>query len=105
MTVQIVSWDQLPKIQPCHVTWLDEREICPMVNEHAHGGALPEDAQVFSCSSYRAGNCVRAGAFTLCAFHDLEFNWKKAKDWRRQPDGALMYAPIRGMRRNGKSAG
>ena len=101
MGLQVVSWDALPKVQTCHVTWLDERECCPMVQAHAHGGPLPEDRDVFSCPAYAAGNCKRAGAFVLCAFHDFEFDWTKARDWRRQPDGALMYAPVRG-RRNGK---
>lgn len=92
-TISIVSWDQLPKVQRCHVSWLDERECCPMVQAHAHGGPLPEDAEVFACPSYAAGNCKRAGAFVLCAFHDFDFDWKKARDWQRRPDGFLEYRP------------
>lgn len=102
MALQTISWDALPKVQQCHVTWLDERELCPMVHDHAHGGPLPDDDRVFGCAAYAAGNCRRAGAFVLCAFHDLAFDWSKARDWKRQDDGALMYSPVRG-RRNGRS--
>lgn len=102
MGLQVISWDALPKVQQCHVTWLDERELCPMVHEHAHGGPLPEDDQVFGCPSYAAGNCKRAGAFVLCAFHDLAFDWRKARDWQRQADGALMYVPVRSRRKRDK---
>lgn len=105
MSVVTVSWEQLPKIQTCDVQWLDEREVCPKVNQHAHGAPLPEDGEVFACPAYAAGNCKRAGAFVMCAFHDLTFDWKKARDWKRQPDGVLLYAPMRGMsRRNGRPA-
>ena len=95
MGLQIVSWDALPKIQTCHVTWLDERELCPMVQTHAHGEPLPEDAEVFACKSYAAGNCKRAGALVLCAFHDFDFDWKKARDWQPVSDGGYFYAPKR----------
>ncbi len=73
-----------------------------MVQAHAHGGALPEDDQVFGCSAYAAGNCKRAGALVLCAFHDLAFDWRKARDWQPVSGGGYFYAPKR-TRRNGKA--
>jgi len=105
--IKIVTWDQLPEVQCKHVTYLDERELCLKVNAYAHGGAAPDVLRdICTCPSYAAGNCKRAGAFEPCAFHDPDFDWRKARDWAALPEGGMLYdpKPVRPARRNGKTA-
>ena len=101
MTIQTVKVDALPvttfaDLPPMYrreVKLLDERELCPKVNTVAHGGDWPADPELFACDAWAAGGCRRAGALVACAFVDNGFQWEKAADWQRQPDGALMYQP------------
>ena len=95
----VFSWADLPPMTRREVKMLDERELCHKVNTFAHGGDWPRDAELFACSAWAAGGCRRAGALIACAFVDNRFQWDKAADWKRQSDGALLYAP------SGKRAG
>jgi len=105
MTLLTVTWNELPGIQCNHVAWLDERELCPKVNAYAHGGPRPDTLRdICTCPSYAAGNCKRAGTFEPCAFHDPDFDWRKARDWAALDDGMLYDPqPARSPRRNGKT--
>ena len=89
----VVTWAELPPMARREVRWLDERECCALVNTVAHGGDWPSDATIFACASWAAGGCRRAGALVACAFHDNRFQWEKAADWQRLPDGGMLYAP------------
>lgn len=101
VTVQplpVATWAELPPMARREAKLLDERELCPLVNAFAHDERTPSDAEVFACYSWAAGSCRRAGTFVSCAFHDPHFQWEKARDWQRQSDGGMLYAP---QKRNG----
>ena len=74
------------------VRWLDERELCGLVHDAVHFGVYGD---VFKCPAYALGNCRRVMGNVSCAFHQASTApvWKRAKDWKRQRDGGMLYDP------------
>lgn len=106
MAVLIVTFDQVTAIPRREDTkWLDEREVCPLVNRRAHGGRWAEFEERCKCDSYYVGYCSRAGRAQRvnCAFEDKSFDWQKAADWQEVAGGGMLYAPEENPRKRRKS--
>lgn len=89
-TISVAVWEQL---EHRSVKWLDEREYCSMVHDCAHFGDVPTDGELRACPQYRAGWCKRSGNGS-CAFEDATSDfWHRARDWRRQADGSMLFDP------------
>lgn len=102
MTVLVVKWEDLPEIPKVETKWLDERELCPLVQRYAHGGKWAHPEERCKCADYSIGICHRAGGqFRVnCAFDDDNFAWSKARDWEPVAGGGYFFNP-RSKRSNG----